>query len=105
MASTLTYGLVSCWMYIIGMGAAIYTGEGDIALIMVKAGLGVAALVILILSTVTTTFLDAWSCLLYTSGMRRSRSSWPPLAWGFAPMRRLPSGARARMSGIGWRCV
>ena len=28
---------------------------------MVKAGLGLAALVILVLSTVTTTFLDAWS--------------------------------------------
>ncbi len=61
LSSTLTYGVVSCWMYIIGMGAAIFTGEGDIALIMVKAGLGVAALLILILSTVTTTFLDAYS--------------------------------------------
>ena len=61
LASTLTYGVVSCWMYLIGMGAAIFTGEGDIALIMVKAGLGVAALLILILSTVTTTFLDAYS--------------------------------------------
>jgi len=61
MASTITYGLVSCWMYVIGMGAAIYTGEYDIAVIMVKAGLGIAALVILVLSTVTTTFLDAWS--------------------------------------------
>ena len=56
LSSTLTYGVVSCWMYLIGMGAAIFTGEGDIALIMVKAGLGVAALLILILSTVTTTF-------------------------------------------------
>ena len=43
------------------MGAAIYTGESDIAQIMMRAGLGVAALVILVLSTVTTTFLDAWS--------------------------------------------
>ena len=59
--SVLVYGAVSCWMYVIGMGAAIFTGEGDIALIMVKAGLGVAALLILILSTVTTTFLDAYS--------------------------------------------
>ena len=59
--SAVTYGIVSCWMYVIGMGAAIYTGEYDIAQIMVKAGLGIAALVILVLSTVTTTFLDAWS--------------------------------------------
>lgn len=61
LASTLSYGAASCWMYVIGMGAAIFTGEGDVAAIMVKAGLGVAALLILVLSTVTTTFLDAWS--------------------------------------------
>ena len=59
--SVIVYGLVSCWMYVIGMGAAIFTGEYDIAVIMVKAGLGIAALVILVFSTVTTTFLDAWS--------------------------------------------
>ncbi len=60
--SVVVYGLISCWMYVIGMGSAIITGESDIAKVMVKAGLGIAALVILILSTVTTTFLDAWSC-------------------------------------------
>ena len=76
-ASTLTYGLVSCWMYVIGMGAAIYTGEGDIALIMVKAGLGVAALVILILSTVTTTFLDAWSAGISSESLsKRLSGKW-----------------------------
>ena len=61
LGSTVTYGLVSCWMYVIGLGAAIDTGESDIAVIMVKAGLGAAALIILILSTVTTTFMDAYS--------------------------------------------
>lgn len=60
-ASVIVYGLVSCWMYVIGMGTAIYTGESDIAVIMVKAGLGIAALLIVIFSTVTTTFLDAYS--------------------------------------------
>ena len=59
--STAVYGAVSCWMYIIGMGAALFTGESDIALIMVKAGLGVLGLIIVIFSTVTTTFLDAYS--------------------------------------------
>lgn len=60
-ASAATYGAVSCWMYLIGMGAAIHTGGADIAAIMMKAGLGVLALVILALSTVTTTFMDAYS--------------------------------------------
>lgn len=59
--SALVYGIVSCWMYVIGMGAAIYTGEYDIAQIMLKAGLGMAGLLIIIFSTVTTTFLDAYS--------------------------------------------
>ena len=59
--STVTYGIVSCWMYVIGMGAAIFTAESDIAQIMVKAGLGIAGLLIVVFSTVTTTFLDAYS--------------------------------------------
>ncbi len=59
--SAVVYGIVSCWMYVIGMGAAIYTGESDIAQIMVKAGLGIAGLLIIVFSTVTTTFLDAYS--------------------------------------------
>ena len=59
--SAITYGIVSLWMYVIGMGAAIFTGESDIAHIMVKAGLGIAGLLIIVFSTVTTTFLDAYS--------------------------------------------
>lgn len=59
--SAVVYGIVSCWMYIIGMGAAALTGEYDISMIMIKAGLGVAGLLIIIFSTVTTTFLDAYS--------------------------------------------
>ncbi len=59
--SAVTYGLVSCWMYVIGMAAAIFTAESDVAQIMVKAGLGVAGLLIIVFSTVTTTFLDAYS--------------------------------------------
>ena len=61
LVSTLVYFVVSMWMYFIGMGAAIYTGESDMAVIMLKSGLGLAALIIIILSTVTTTFLDAFS--------------------------------------------
>ena len=59
--SAIVYGIVSCWMYIIGMGAAMLTEGSDIAEIMVKAGLGVAGLLIIVFSTVTTTFLDAYS--------------------------------------------
>lgn len=59
--SAIVYGIVSCWMYIIGMGASIFTGESDIAQILLKAGLSIVGLLIIVFSTVTTTFLDAYS--------------------------------------------
>jgi len=59
--SAVVYGIVSCWMYFIGIGAAVYAGSSDIADIMLKAGLGTAGLMIIVLSTVTTTYLDVLS--------------------------------------------
>ncbi len=59
--SALIYTIVSCWMYFIGLGTAIYTGESDVATVLLKAGLGIVALLIVIFSTVTTTYLDAYS--------------------------------------------
>jgi putative hydroxymethylpyrimidine transporter CytX len=59
--SVVVYFLVSCWMYIIGMSASIFTGESDIGKIMMRSGLGVFALLIVIFSTVTTIYLDAYS--------------------------------------------
>lgn len=61
LVSAIVYFFVSCWMYLIGMGAALFTGESDIAKIMVGAGLGIAGLIIIVFSTVTTTFLDVYS--------------------------------------------
>lgn len=60
-ASAIVYGIVSCWMYIIGMGAAIFAQNAGIDQIMLKAGLGIAGLLIIVFSTVTTTYLDAYS--------------------------------------------
>ena len=58
--SSLSYTLVSIFMYVIGMGLALY-GGGD--LIAALRGLGFAAvgLSVVLLSTVTTTFLDVYS--------------------------------------------
>ncbi len=61
LTAVVTYGAVSVWMYTIGMSAALFTAESDVAAIMVKAGLGIAGLLIIVLSTVTTSFLDAYS--------------------------------------------
>ena len=61
LVSVVVYSLVSIFMYMIGMGAAIFTGEYDIAQIMLKKGFGVVGLLVIVFSTVTTTFLDAYS--------------------------------------------
>ncbi len=59
--SCVAYFVASVWMYAIGLGAAVFTGKSDVALVIAQSGLGIGALVIVIFSTVTTTFLDAYS--------------------------------------------
>lgn len=75
--STGVYFLTSSWMYIIGLGAAIFTGQSDIAQIMLQAGLGLIGVIIIIFSTVTTTYLDAYSAgMSFTSISNKVRDKW-----------------------------
>jgi len=74
-ASCIVYGLVSCWMYVMGMGMAIYTGSTDLGVIMQKAGMGWGALVIILLSTVTTTCLDVYSAAISSISINKTWSS------------------------------
>lgn len=60
-ASAAGYFFGSCMMYLIGLGAAIYAGSSQISAILQAAGIGFIASFIVIFSTVTTTFLDAYS--------------------------------------------
>ena len=55
------YFIGSCWMYAIGMAGGLLSGSPDPTKIMLAANLGLTALAILGLSTVTTTFLDVYS--------------------------------------------
>lgn len=55
------YFIGSSWMFIIGLGAAIISKNPDPSAMMLAANLGVAAFGIVVLSTVTTTFMDAYS--------------------------------------------
>ena len=55
------YFLGSCWMYAIGMAGGLLSGSPDPTKIMLAANLGLTALAILGLSTVTTSFLDVYS--------------------------------------------
>lgn len=69
LASTLAYGLGSSWMYAVGLGAAIFSGKTEIASILHLAGPGSAALLTIVLATVTTTFLDAYSAAVSARSM------------------------------------
>ena len=48
-------------MYLIGMGLAIFTQETNLSVIILQMGMGVVGLFVIIFSTVTTTFMDAFS--------------------------------------------
>lgn len=61
LVSAVTYTLVSIWMYLIGMGLAIFTQETNLSVIILQMGMGVVGLFVIIFSTVTTTFMDAFS--------------------------------------------
>jgi putative hydroxymethylpyrimidine transporter CytX len=61
LCSVFGYFTGSSLMFIIGLGAAIYAGTSDICTILLSAGLGMVALIIVVFSTVTTTFLDVYS--------------------------------------------
>lgn len=75
--STGVYFLTSCWMYIIGLGAAIFTGQSDIAQIMLQAGLGIIGVIIIVFATVTTTYLDAYSAgVSFTSISKKVQDKW-----------------------------
>jgi len=78
--SALVYFATSCWMYVIGMGAALYTGESDIARIMAGVGLAAIALFIVVFSTVTTTFLDVWSAGVSSESISRNFREKPVAA-------------------------
>ena len=59
--SAAIYSVVSCWMYAIGLGVALAgLGEGFAAAVR-AAGVGIAGVLVVVFSTVTTTFLDAYS--------------------------------------------
>lgn len=59
--SVAVYLLTSSWMYVIGLLGVLFTGKTSVAGIMQYFGLGVVALVVIVLSTITTTFLDVYS--------------------------------------------
>jgi len=71
------YFLVSSWMYVLGLSAALATGsatpESMVLQLMVGMGLALPAVIIVLFSTFTTTFLDIYSTAV------SSLNIWPKL--------------------------
>ena len=62
-------------MYTLGLSAAIFGGGDSIITIMMNAGLGLAGLIVIIFSTVTTTFMDAYSAGVSSTTIYNGASS------------------------------
>lgn len=82
----LGYGLGSVWMYAIGLFMALRFGSGDLGALMTGVPAIGAGLAVILLSTVTTTFLD-----VYSAGVS-ARHIWPA-----APLR----GLALAMTAVG----
>lgn len=74
LASAGGYFAGSTFMYVIGLGAAIFAGTSDISSILMSVGLSFAALVIVLFSTVTTTFLDVYSAAVSFTNITKKYS-------------------------------
>lgn len=59
--ASISYLIGSCWMFAIGLGCALFAGSDDIATVLAQAGMGAIGILVVVFSTVTTTFLDAQS--------------------------------------------
>lgn len=57
----LGYFIGSSWMYIAGVASSLVTGDSDPTKIFTTMHFGIVALLIILLSTITTTFMDAYS--------------------------------------------
>ena len=75
LTSAIVYTVTSIVMYTLGLSAAIFGGGDSIITIMMNAGLGLAGLIVIIFSTVTTTFMDAYSAGVSSTTIYKSASS------------------------------
>lgn len=72
-ATFLGYFIASCFMYFIGLYVSIKTGGKDIITYFASIKIGIVPLLIILLSTVTTTFMDVYSAALSTIAVIKDR--------------------------------
>ncbi|MTV81556.1 putative hydroxymethylpyrimidine transporter CytX [Secundilactobacillus folii] len=61
MASVSGYFLASICMFSLGLFTVILTGQSDFTTVLSRSSMGMIALLVIVFSTVTTTFMDAYS--------------------------------------------
>ncbi|MDI3310462.1 MAG: putative hydroxymethylpyrimidine transporter CytX, partial [Thermoanaerobacterium sp.] len=67
------YFIASCFMYFIGLYVALKTGGKDIISYFASIKTGVVPLLIILLSTVTTTFMDVYSAAVSTLSIVKAK--------------------------------
>ncbi|QIW16704.1 hydrogenase expression protein [Pasteurellaceae bacterium RH1A] len=77
LAATVGYTLSSIWMYALGLGAVLFLGQADVSKILLAAGMSLAGIMVMILSTVTTTFLDAYSAGVSANNIHKGFKETP----------------------------
>jgi len=81
----LGYFIASSWMYTVGLLSALLTKDPDPLPGMVAMGLGVVALLIVLFSTFTTTFLDIYSAgVSFLNLVPRLKGKWMTILFGFS---------------------
>ena len=70
-APSVGYFIGSVWMYTLGFAGSLYTGEMNPSAMLLAAGFGIAALSVVALSTIVTTFLDVYSAVASAQNITR----------------------------------
>lgn len=77
LSASVSYLITSAWMYALGLGMVLFTGQHEIAPMLLLTGMSLVGIVVMILSTVTTTFLDAYSAGVSASNISAKLKETP----------------------------
>ncbi|NLR17357.1 putative hydroxymethylpyrimidine transporter CytX [Lactobacillus sp. LC28-10] len=74
MASVSGYFIASVAMFSLGMFTVILTGQSDFTTVLSHSSLGMIALLVIVFSTVTTTFMDAYSAATNIANLVKTKA-------------------------------
>lgn len=74
MASVSGYFIASIAMFSLGLFTVIITGQSDFTTVLSRSSMGLIALLVIVFSTVTTTFMDAYSAATNIANIIKTKS-------------------------------